>query len=167
MPTLSPVLADLLDPVQAADLLQVLEFQAAWEGTRDGAGRPFGQYSMADLKARQASFEAFRVGRDGYFASYRTRTLPEITGCVPGRLMTWCWAVQALLRQAGAVAYPERLVAKGYRMAALIAERTGHPPVERDAETARDAVRAFEAIAGWCAGVKVPRPGAEAEQESG
>lgn len=155
MPQMTLALAETLDPVQAAELVRVLDLEAAWEAAKGTAG----EYTLRDLHLRQKSFEEYRARLAAYAASYRTTRVPELSPTAPDRLRVWCQTVRAVAARAGGTEYPRNIVARAYRAADRVAGRLGRPPVERPAPQAPDDVtRALEAIIAWCDGVKPVGP---------
>jgi hypothetical protein len=143
MPQLSLAHAENLDPAQAAELLRVLELEAAWEVTTDStAGGVAG-----DLRRRQHAFEEYRAGLAAYAARYRTDRVPEITPGVPDRLKVWCQTLRALIGKAEPKSRPVVLVAKAYRLADRIAARTNQPP---PGHPSTDPAEGLDAVIAWC-----------------
>jgi hypothetical protein len=130
-----------LEPAQAAELVQVLELEAAWEGTMDPALRG----TVDNLRQRQAAFEAYRARLSVYLAAHKTNRVPEITPSGPERLGVWCQMIRVLVASAGVPA--ETLAAKAYRMADRVAARTNQPPPER---LSGGVLERLDAVIAWC-----------------
>lgn len=153
MSQLSETVAEKLEPAAAAELTRILDLQARWENLR---GAPTGApgFSTPDLHGRQKAYDAFRTRLAAYSAKYPAPHLPEVTLNTPERVGTWCRAVRAVLRRAGAeqVEYPAHLLAKAHRLADKVATRLGKAPADREAGagTAAAALRNLDAVVEWC-----------------
>jgi hypothetical protein len=138
---------DRLTPGRAAELVRVLDLQSRWENLRAG-----GSQSTSQLHALQAAFEAYRVRMAAYTARNQGEPVPELTPSKPGRLGTWCTTIRAVLRRAEGCECPAHVVAKAHRVADRIAGRLKAEPVGRETPTdVAGAVRALDAVIGWCA----------------
>lgn len=146
--------AEELTPARAAELARVLDLQARWQNLRDG-----GSQSTARLQALQVAFENYRVRLAAYTARNQAEPVPELTPTKPGRLGTWCKTVRGVLRRAEELECPTHVVAKAHRVADQIAGRLQAEPVVRGEPTdVAGAVRALEAVIGWCARLDGGRP---------
>ncbi|MCE9560886.1 MAG: hypothetical protein K8U57_02415 [Planctomycetes bacterium] len=156
MSQMSENVAEKLDPVQAAELVRVIDLQARWENMRSnptGAGGNAG-FSTPDLQGRQKAYEAFRVKLAAYTARYRAAHVPEVTLNTPERVGIWCRAVRAVFRRASQefTEYPGHTVMKAHRLADRIASRLANEPAAREAsvEGIAAAIRSMDAIIAWC-----------------
>jgi hypothetical protein len=150
--------AEMLDPVQAAELLQVVDLQAHWENLKDTAGRDSAAGTTSDLQGRQKAYEAFRSRMAAYTSRYRTAEVPELTLSAPDRFGAWCRAVRAVFLRAEPVAgraCPTQTVAKAYRLADRIGARLEIDPVAREAppDGIAAAIRDLATIIEWCDGL--------------
>jgi hypothetical protein len=155
--------AESLAPAQAADLLRVLDLHAEWENTRGepAKGRP--GPSVSDLRAVQNTFEAYRAALAGYSARYKSEAVPEIAGSIAERVATWCRAVRAVVRRAEGhtgAACPVHLMAKVYRLADRVAERSRTERVARGStsQSLWAAIQELDSVIRWCDGVAAPQP---------
>jgi hypothetical protein len=158
--------AEMLDPVQAAELSQVVDLQAHWENLKDVAGRDNAACTTTDLQGRQKAYEAFRSRMAAYTSRYRTAEVPELTLSAPDRFGAWCRAVRAVFLRAEPAmgrACPSETVAKAYRLADRIGARLETDPVVREAppDGIAAAIRDLAAIIQWCDGL----PGVAARSE--
>jgi hypothetical protein len=147
---LSEQAAQDLDPVQATELVEVLDLEARWENQRADGSRTAGRGTL-DLLSRQRTYEAFRVRMAAYLARYRTQRVPELTPNGPDRLRKWCRTVRAVLHRAGR-GCPVHAIEKAHRLVGRIAERLKMDSLLRGAppQTTTDAIRELDTLIRWC-----------------
>ena len=152
---MSETSAEKFDPVQAADLINVLNLQAKWEcvlGTPVGADVAS---STTNLQDRQRQYEAFRIQMAAYVDRYKTTYVPDMTLNTPDRFGRWCRTVRAVCGRAEQVAgsvCPDHVVEKAYRVADRIAGTLSKDPVGRGAapDSIGAAIRDLDAVIVWC-----------------
>lgn len=148
MPQMNESAAERLDPVRAAELAQVLDYQSRWENLRaDGTD------STAQLQALQRAFEAYRVRLAEYRVRYRSEQTPDLSPSGPNRLGAWCRTVRAVCRRAAEGAdCPSHVVMKAFRMAERIAVRVKVEPLSRESSPTdmAGAIRQLGALIVWC-----------------
>jgi hypothetical protein len=111
----------------------------------------------------QTTFEAYRSALAAYSARYKSDAVPEIASSIVERVAAWCRTVRAVIRraegQAGAVC-PDHVVAKVYRLADRVAERSRVEQVARGSapEGLWAAIRELDAVIRWCDGLSAPQP---------
>jgi hypothetical protein len=148
VPQMNESAAERLDPVRAAKLAQVLDYQSRWENMRaDGTD------STAQLQGLQRAFEAYRVRLAEYRLRYRTEQTPDLSPSGPNRLGAWCRTVRAVCRRASEDAEcPSHAVMKAFRMADRIADRVKVEPLSRESSPTdmAGAIRQLSALIVWC-----------------
>lgn len=157
MPQMNECSAEKLDPMQAAELVRVIDLQARWENLRGPIGSESGASVLA-LHGRQKAYEAFRTRLVAYTTRFRAEDVPDATLNTPTRVVAWCRVVRAILGRAEREPVgdpPVHLVAKAYRLADRLALLMMKEPIGKgpqpDGITA--AIRDLDAVVAWCGGL--------------
>lgn len=161
MPQMNESTAEKLEPVQAAELVRVIDLQARWENMR---GNPIGAESggtVLALQGRQKAYEAFRTRLVAYANQFQADDIPDTTLNTPARVMVWCRVVRAIFRRAERETVgdtPVHVVAKAYRLADRLALLGMKDPVERGSrpDSVGAAIRDLDAVVLWCDGLAGP-----------
>jgi hypothetical protein len=140
---------------QARDLVRLVELEARWENLPQAPAFDGPGAAVADLRARQSTYEAFAAARDGYNRSFRPAHESKAVLGNLKRLAQWLRATRGLLQPVEhdpVVGGPIHLVRKAYRLAARVAARVGEEPVQPadPPSNVGDAIAALDGLVRWC-----------------
>lgn len=171
MPQMNECAAEKLDPVQAAELVRVIDLQARWENLRGPIGSESGASVLA-LHGRQKAYEAFRTRLVGYTTRFRAEDVPDATLNTPTRVVAWCRVVRAILGRAEREPVgdpPVHLVAKAHRLADRLALLMMKDPIGKgpQPDNLSAAIRDLDEVITWCGGLVGPSALAMEQTDAG
>lgn len=137
------------DPVQARELVRLVELEARWENLPKAPSS-----DVADLRDRQRAYEEFAAALAAYNHRFRPAYRAEVLLSSPVKFSRWCRAVRDLLARVEAgpeERCPSQLVAKAHRLAARLAPRVSRELAVPPGPPAgvRAAIDVFDRLAEW------------------